>query len=174
MRSSKRLVDLVRGGGVANARSTYVAPGRPIPAVASAVHHLTGDDVRDAPMLADVLPMFAGADVYVAHNCEFEQSFLMRHPAWPLTPWVCTYKCALRVWPDLRDTKPELRYQPAWPPTAFLAIFSPHRAASDVVITAAILEELIKQARWSQLLQWSTNSPPPHAPAFWEAPRRAI
>ena len=36
---------------------------------------------------------------------------------------------------------------------------SPHRAASDVVITAAILEELIKQARWSQLLQWSYEPP---------------
>jgi len=90
-------VDLVRGGGVANAKSTYVAPGRQIPPVASAVHHLTDEDVRDAPLLPEVLPMFAGADVYVAHNCEFEQSFLMRHPAWPLTPWVCTYKCALKA-----------------------------------------------------------------------------
>ena len=45
-------VDLVRGGGVTNARSTYVAPGRQIPPVASAVHHLTDEDVRDAPTLA--------------------------------------------------------------------------------------------------------------------------
>ena len=59
-------VDLVRGGGVVNARSTYVAPGRPIPAVASAVHHLTDEDVRNAPPLAEVLSMFVGADVYVA------------------------------------------------------------------------------------------------------------
>ena len=41
-------VDLVRGGGIANARSTYVAPGQRIPAVSSAVHHLTDEDVRDA------------------------------------------------------------------------------------------------------------------------------
>ena len=32
---------------------------------------------------------------------------------------------------------------------------SPHRAAFDVVVTAAVFEELIKQARWSELVQWS-------------------
>ena len=155
-------VDLVRGGGVTNARSTYVAPGRRIPAITSAVHHLTDEAVHGAPPLSEVLPMFAGADVYVAHNCEFEQSFLTRHQAWPLTPWVCTYKCALRVWPDLVGHKnQELRYQLglASPYGIPRDQISPHRAASDVVITAAILEELIKQARWSQLLQWSYEPP---------------
>jgi DNA polymerase III epsilon subunit-like protein len=34
---------------------------------------------------------------------------------------------------------------------------SPHRAAFDVVVTAAIFEELIKKARWSELVQWSTE-----------------
>ena len=35
------------------------------------------------------------------------------------------------------------------------AAISPHRAASDVIITAAVFEELIKHARWSELVQWS-------------------
>jgi hypothetical protein len=34
-------------------------------------------------------------------------------------------------------------------------VISPHRAAFDVVVTAAIFEELIKNARWSELVQWS-------------------
>ena len=34
---------------------------------------------------------------------------------------------------------------------------SPHRAAFDVVVTAAIFEELIKKARWSELVQWSAE-----------------
>ena len=42
-------IDLVNGGGVANARSTNVAPGRPVPPLASAVHHITDEDLRDAP-----------------------------------------------------------------------------------------------------------------------------
>jgi exodeoxyribonuclease X len=34
----------------------------------------------------------------------------------------------------------------------------PYRAAFDVVVTAAIFEELIKKGRWSELLQWSAES----------------
>lgn len=33
------------------------------------------------------------------HNCEFEQSFLGKYLG--ETTWICTYKCALRVWPHL-------------------------------------------------------------------------
>ena len=121
-------VDLVRGGGVANARSTYVAPGRPIHSLGGASPH--GRRCARCPDAGGRVADVCGcADVYVAHNCEFEQSFLMRHPAWPLTPWVCTYKCALRVWPDLEGHKnQELRYQLGLPPTAFLAIRSLHTA----------------------------------------------
>jgi exodeoxyribonuclease X len=36
-----------------------------------------------------------------------------------------------------------------------LTTISPHRGAFDVVVTAAIFEELIKKARWSDLVQWS-------------------
>ena len=106
--------------------------------------------------------MFTGADVYVAHNCEFEQSFLTRHQSWPLTPWVCTYKCALRLWPDLGGYKnQELRYQlglaaPYGMPRHQIL---PHLAASDVIVTAAILEEMMKQTRWTQLVEWSYEPP---------------
>ncbi len=31
--------------------------------------------------------------------------------------------------------------------------------AFDVVVTAAIFEELIKKTRWSELVQWSTEPP---------------
>jgi exodeoxyribonuclease X len=151
-------IDLVKGGGVDNARSTYVAPGRPIPPLASAVHHIIEEDVRNAPVLAEALPMFTDADVYVAHHAEFEQSFLTRHASWPLTLWICTYKCALRVWPDLAGHKnQELRYELglAAPYGMPRERISPHRAASDVIVTAAILEELMKQARWAQLIEWS-------------------
>jgi hypothetical protein len=37
------------------------------------------------------------------------------------------------------------------------AAISPHRAASDVIITAAVFEELIKRARWSELVHWSAE-----------------
>jgi len=55
-------VDMVRGGGITNAMDTLVRPSKPISPGASAVHHLIDEDVQNAPMLADVIERFAGAD----------------------------------------------------------------------------------------------------------------
>jgi exodeoxyribonuclease X len=134
-------VDMVRDGGITNAMDTLVRPARPIPPGASAVHHIVDEDVANAPAFGEVIDRFKGADFYVAHNCEFERSFFAAQGI-ELGPWICTYKCALRVWPE---------------PGFERGSISPHRAAFDVVVTAAIFEELIKKARWSELVQWSTE-----------------
>ena len=151
-------VDMVRGGGITNAMDTLVRPGKPIPPGASAIHHLVDEDVQNAPLLSNVIARFKGADAYVAHNAAFEQSFFAAQGI-DLGPWICTYKCALRVWPDLDGhSNQELRYAlgRATPFPGFdRSIISPHRAAFDVIVTAAIFEELIKHARWSELVQWS-------------------
>lgn len=151
-------VDMVRGGGITNARDTLVRPNKPIPPGASAVHHLVDEDVANAPSLAEVIERFRGADYFVAHNCEFERSFFAAQGI-TLGPWICTYKCALRVWPELEGhSNQELRYAlgRATPfPNFERGSISPHRAAFDVVVTAAIFEELIKRARWSELVAWS-------------------
>jgi len=55
--------------------SSLVNPGRPIPPVASAVHHLTDADVVGAPHLANLegeLRQFIGDRTLVAHNAAFE------------------------------------------------------------------------------------------------------
>lgn len=151
-------VDMVRGGGITNAMDTLVRPANPIPPGASAIHHIVDEDVKDAPSLGDVAHRFKGADFYVAHNCEFEQSFFTAQGI-EFRPWICTYKCALRVWPELDGhSNQELRYAlgRASPFPGFeRGVISPHRAAFDVVVTAAVLEDLIKHARWSDLVQWS-------------------
>jgi exodeoxyribonuclease X len=153
-------VDMVRGGGITNAMDTLVRPDRPIPPGASAVHHIVDEDVKNAPPLAEVIDRFKGADFYVAHNSDFEQSFFAANGI-QLAPWICTYKCALRVWPELDGhSNQELRYAlgRASPFPGFdRAAIAPHRAAFDVVITAAVFEELIKHARWSELVQWSSE-----------------
>jgi len=96
----------------------------------------------------------------LGHNCEFEQSFFTAQGI-DLGPWICTYKCALRVWPELDgNSNQELRYAlgRASPFPGFERdAISPHRAAFDVVVTAAIFEELTKKARWSDLVQWSAE-----------------
>ena len=89
---------MVRGGGITNAMDTLVRPAKPIPPGASAIHHIVDEDVQNAPLLSEVISGSEGADVYVAHNCEFERSFFAAQGI-ELGPWICTYKCALRVWP---------------------------------------------------------------------------
>ncbi len=151
-------VKMLRGGGITNTMDTQVPSGQPIPSGASAVHHIVDEDVKDALPLGQVIDRFRGADVYVAHNCEFERSFFAAQHM-TLGPWICTYKCPLRVWPELEGhSNQELRYAlgRATPFPGFdRSMISPHRAAFDVVVTAAIFEELIKCARWSDLVQWS-------------------
>lgn len=93
-------VDLQRDNTIANFRETLVNPGITMPATASAVHHLIDADLAAAPPLEAVMDQFTGADAYVAHNCSFERSFLDSYLGEPT--WVCTYKCALRVWPGPR------------------------------------------------------------------------
>jgi exodeoxyribonuclease X len=156
-------VDLVKGGGIGNPMQTFVLPGRPIPATASAVHHILDVDVQGAPSLAEAIERFRGADAYVAHNAEFEKSFLAANGI-SYMPWVCTFKCALRAWPEFEAHNNQfLRYQ-----LGLVAPFgiareeiSPHRAASDVVVTAAIFETLSGLCSWADLLAWSSE------PAFY-------
>jgi exodeoxyribonuclease X len=152
-------VDMVKGGGITNPMQTFVRPGRPIPSVASAIHHIVDADVEHAPTLEEAVERFRGADAYIAHKADFEKSFLAANGV-NYAPWICTLKCALRAWPDLEShSNQALRYQ-----LGIIAPFgyareqiSPHRAASDVIITAAIFEKLLEAARWSELVAWSSQ-----------------
>jgi exodeoxyribonuclease X len=150
-------VDMQRDGTITNRKTTLVAPGIPVPPEASAVHHLIDGDLAAAPRLQEVIEPFKGADAYVAHNCSFERSFLDRHLG-EETIWVCTYKCALRVWPDLPSHGNQaLRYQFGLinPFDMDRATLTPHRALANAIVTAAVFFELVKHATWPQLVQWS-------------------
>jgi exodeoxyribonuclease X len=149
-------VDPRRDGSIISTAETLVQPGIPVSPAASAIHHLIDADLKCAPALADVIQRFVGADVYVAHNCSFEKSFLDGYIGQAV--WVCTYKCALRVWPDLESySNQALRYQLGLinPLGIDRATLVPHRTLSDAIVTAAILIELLKHAGWNELLQWS-------------------
>jgi exodeoxyribonuclease X len=74
-----------------------------IPPQASAVHHITDLEVMYCPSFEDRLPYYldvfhAEVDVFAAHNWRFESQWLGAHLDG--RPAICTYKCALRVWPD--------------------------------------------------------------------------
>jgi exodeoxyribonuclease X len=149
-------VDVQRDGTITNKRETLAKPGVAVPAVASAIHHLIDADLVAAPDLEEVIDQFKGADVYVAHNCSFERSFLDQHLG--ETTWICTYKCALRIWPDLvSHGNQALRYHLRLvnPFGIDRATLNPYRALSDVIVTAAIFVEMLKHAKWGELVQWS-------------------
>lgn len=145
--------------------STLVKPSIPIPPETSAVHHITDEDVKDAPdwfnasmFVTDLLREIPGEPlpVLVAHNAEYEKTIVNKFLTYPIL-WICTYKCALRVWPDAPSHKNEvLRY--------FLKLGTSrgrsgknaaHSALHDAQVTYQLLTELLKHATLEELIQWT-------------------
>jgi hypothetical protein len=99
-----------------------------------------------------VIDRFRGADVYVAHNCEFESSFFAAQGI-ELGPWICSYKCALRVWPELDGhSNQELRYARdlryvRFTPKSRLAGCTPTRSQMCHVLPAVMAHSLKRSGR---------------------------
>lgn len=120
-----------------------INPQRPIPPVASAVHHLTDEDVKDAMPLADVIALQSKtlSKICAAHKCSFEQGFLSK--LLPDARWICTWKIAVKLAPNAPGHKlQELRYWLKLEVDAALAR-DPHRAAPDAYIAACLLARMI-------------------------------
>ena len=76
------------------------------------IHCLTVDDVKDAPIFADIweshiLP-FIGSLPLAAHNAAFDMGVLWAVLEWydldiPKLPYFCTCSLARRTWPDLES-----------------------------------------------------------------------
>ncbi len=131
-----------------------------IPAETMAVHHLTeaiiGPDavVCDSEKLRMAVWAAGDPDVLVAHNSAFEESFIPAAITAPV-PWICTYKAALRVWPEApRHSNQVLRYWRGLDLDADLAM-PPHRAAPDAYVTAMVLIELLKSASVDEMVAWT-------------------
>jgi exodeoxyribonuclease X len=151
-------VDLVADGFPIIAGSAWqslVKPVGPIPAVTMAVHHIMPEDVADAPhAMVAWQALRAGmnpADVYAAHNADFEKHFFKGAGQ----SYVCTYKCALRAWPDAPShSNQALRYHLELPVDRALAEPS-HRALPDAYVTAHILQALLKLRPLERLIEIS-------------------
>jgi DNA polymerase III subunit epsilon len=58
----------------------FVNPGRPISAESQAIHHISDDDVRDAPPFSGIMEQLVailGRGVPLAYNAEFDRAFLL-------------------------------------------------------------------------------------------------
>ena len=149
------------GGLIGGPGALLINPARPISPATSAIHHIIDEDVANAPLWHQAAPPILqpgeGVVALAAHRAAFEERWCT--PA--LTGrarWICTYKCALRLFPDApTHSNQGLRY---WrrPESLDRALGLPaHRAGPDAYVTAHHLRDMLAMAGVEQLLAWSAE-----------------
>lgn len=137
-------------------------PGRSIPPETSAVHHIIDEDVAGLPGWLEIFDHVfgdsnCGAVAYAAHSAAFEKQWITDAHT-DGKPFICTYKCALRLWPDAPShSNMGLRY---WrkPDGLDRAVADrAHRAYPDAYVTAFLLRDMLEIASLEQLVQWSAE-----------------
>ena len=96
----------------------------------------------------------AGVDVFASHNWRFDAQWLGDRLG--ERPVICTYKCALRVWPEApAHNNQALRYWLHPEGVDSTVANMAHRAMPDAYVTAFILRELLKVVRVEDLIAWT-------------------
>lgn len=124
---------------------SLVNPGIPIPPEASAIHHLTDEDVVDAPSIEDAMvPFFEQEfDFVVAHQASFDKRMMDFGNA----PWACSLKMARAVYPDAPSHKNQfLRYWLKLPKLVHCAGSFAHRGLYDSECTTYLFQHLLSRA----------------------------
>lgn len=129
-----------------------------IPPENRAVHHIRLADLDGLEPFSEVDRERIATDAYaiVAHNADFEISFLGD----PGIPVICTYKSALRIWPDAPShSNAALAY---WLEDQGLVtldhtkIIPTHRAGPDAYVTAHVLKALFEAgATGKDMVAWT-------------------
>lgn len=136
-----------KGATLVRHYTSLVNPGIPIPPEASSVHHLTDEDVKDAPGIDDAMaPFFDDEfDFLVAHSAAFDRRMMDFGEA----PWVCTLKLSRIVYPEAPNHKNQfLRYYLNLPKLTYSyhAQAAAHRALYDSEVTSYLFEHLLGKA----------------------------
>ena len=133
--------------------STLCNPSRPIPHEAMAVHHITDAMVSEA---AGNVGLITGDDVtyYCAHNADYERQFFDTG-----VPYICTYKVALRLWPDAASHGLQFLRYPLSLPVATERAQPPHRAGPDAYLGAALMVRILEEDRVTieEMVRWSSG-----------------
>jgi exodeoxyribonuclease X len=133
--------------------SMLVDPGRPIPAVASGVHHIVDAMVKGkSPFSEAARNLLDGGPLLCAHNAKFERQFFTV-PA----QWICTWKVAVMLAPGAPDHKLQtLRY---WLKLELEPQFvrEPHRAGPDSYTCAHLLARMLKKLTPDQMVEISNK-----------------
>jgi len=152
-------IALTDGAWVVAGQGSYLCGVQSMPPEVRAVHHLSLADVAGQPRF-DPASLWehakaAGVDVVSAHNLAFEAQFWGESPV----PLICTYKAALRAWPEApAHSNGVLRY---WleeagriAPIHDLTM-PPHRAGPDAYVTAHILIALLGTESANDMARWT-------------------
>jgi exodeoxyribonuclease X len=142
-----------------NRGSVLVNPGRPISPEAMAVHHILDEHVAQAPfwkiVAPDVLRPDGGVLALAAHRAAFEQRYCRPRFAGG-ADWICTWKCALRLWPQLPSFSNQMLRYSRRPEGLIHELGLPaHRALPDAYVTAHHLRDMLNEASAEQLISWS-------------------
>ena len=156
-----KVVELAGVGLTGGVWSGLVSPGGPIPPEASAVHHLTEASFSGEGVWPDLTAAWVDMlrhcktmpEAYAAHNSTFDRGFIARLGYGGSAPWLCTWRCALHLWPDAPAYGNQvLRYylglKPGLPPG-----LAPHRALYDAIVTSELLKEMLKLKTLTELLE---------------------
>jgi exodeoxyribonuclease X len=144
-------------------QAILIDPRTPISSSTSAIHHIIDEDVVGAPLWTDAAPAILSGGVegrpaaLAAHRSAFEQRWCAEvQPRG--TAWICTYKCALRLWPEEPGHSNQgLRYSRR-PDGLDRALGLPaHRAGPDAYVTAHHLRDMLALADVPTLLAWSAE-----------------
>ncbi|HYE46404.1 MAG TPA: exonuclease domain-containing protein [Caulobacter sp.] len=141
--------------------AVFVNPGRPISPATMAIHHILDEQVAGAPFWKEAAPAIlrpaGGVLALAAHRAAFEQRYC--------TPalsggarWICTWKCAMRLWPELSSFSNQmLRYLRRPAGLDHATGLPAHRAMPDAYVTAHHLRDMLNAASLDQLLAWSAE-----------------
>jgi DNA polymerase-3 subunit epsilon len=143
-------VVVVHGGRREVVLDSLINPGRSIPPAVCAITNITNEMVRSAPAFAEVadqvLAALAGR-VFVAHNARFDWGFvsaeLRRAKAIALDgPQLCTVRLARRLVRNVRSCGLDNLTQHFGFENG-----ARHRAVGDALVTADLLDRLLRLAR---------------------------
>lgn len=141
-----------------------VKPTGPVPPETSAIHHLIAEDLKHGCSFAEAASAarhIAGDYnstrlIAVAHSAKFERQWLEQ--PFGATEWICTYKCAMRLWPDAPGhSNQTLRYWLNQPGLDREFANRVHRALPDAYVTAFTLHRMLQIAQAEDLIKWSNQ-----------------